>query len=1286
MKRTRTSLTVVIVVPFVLFLIFRAPFVSRAQQLQATSQENRLFESAQADWNNQQFDQALQKYRDFVQLYPNSPLAPDAHFQIGYYLSYVASADDAIAEYQQTIALAPGTHDAHEAKVGIAALKFWQQDLEGAYDLFRQVLVETQDWAMIKECVFRMKELDHLIQLQKIPEQRNAMVDCGPKSLEIILEQKHIKTSDQEMRTMISLGQQGATMEQLKEASERKGLAAWGVKVNTAQLRTLPSPFIVHIRPDHFVVVTNATKDKIEFTDPHKGNSYRTKEKFEKIWQGYALVFAKDIPSKLRSQVLSKADMESIRGGHHLHGMNLGGGGGNPATKFESDPNSCGGPGLPHWSVNMSNYNFLVSDTDFSYSGRGPAVGVTRLYNADDPREGVFGRSWTFNYEVFLTVSPNGNVDVKREDGKVDNFMSRGDGTFDPPRWIHDQLIKNPDGTYKLILKASKLTEFFNAQGKLAQITDRNNNSVTLQYDLNNRLVSVTDAVGRITQFTYNAAGKVSLITDPIGRKASFSYDANNNLVTTTDMAGNVSTFTYNGTSYMTSLTTPNGTTQVHMGTTPHFTEFPGLLKDIVDPLGNTTRYDTGDFIAWVFDARGNQTFYFNDSLAQTTQIEDPLGNKTFSTFSSATGDLIGVTDPNGKTTNMTYDSRGNVTSILDALGNTTSFTYDSNNNVTQIIDPLNHISTYQYDAKGNVTKLTDAKAGVTTFTYDSFGQMTSLTDGRGNKTSYAYDAAGNLRSAANPAGGITTYTYDGVGRPASVTDPQSQTFTYTYDGIDRVTRITQPGGATTNHNYSCCKLSSITDSSGTLNFVYDAANRLIRFTNGKNQAVQYAYDEKGNLTTLTYPDGKVVKYEYDIANRLTKVTDWLSNKTTYGYDPSGNLISSVNSNGTLTGYQYDAANRLMSLVNARTDGSLISAHNYALNGFGNRTDANPIQPVAPTIPLKNVTATYDSDNRLLTAGASTYTHDANGNLTATIGVLAANYTYDPFNRLTQAVTPGQTAQYQYDGMGNRIARSINGSVTNYVVDPRGSLSHVLAESDNGGNITSYFVYGIGLIAKIAPTNQTYFYHYDGSGSTIGLSDTSGSLVSMYAYDSYGNLTNSTEAVDNPFRYAGQAGVMDERNGLLYMRARYYQPGIGRFINKDPVEVLAGLNLYAYVLDNPISRFDPTGFWYIDFNFSAAYWLGVTGGVMVNPTGVYPYLGGGVGAGVGPTITWSPSEPTQGWNVGLQGAYGVAGQVGYGFGQGGGWFWEAGAGTPGISLTGYYVWGPWKWTGHGKCQ
>lgn len=111
--------------------------------------------------------------------------------------------------------------------------------------------------------------------------------------------------------------------------------------------------------------------------------------------------------------------------------------------------------------------------------------------------------------------------------------------------------------------------------------------------------------------------------------------------------------------------------------------------------------------------------------------------------------------------------------------------------------------------------------------------------------------------------------------------------------------------------------------------------------------------------------------------------------------------------------------------------------------------------------------------------------------------------------------------------------------------------------------------------------------------------------------------------------------------------------------------------------NNPVNRKDPLGLWYVDVNVSLGYWGGGTAGVLVNNSGVYPYAGGGIVSPPGGiSVTWSPSDPTTGWNVGLQGGYWGGGQVGYGFGEGGGPFWEGGFVTPGGSLTGYYVWDP----------
>jgi len=170
---------------------------------------------------------------------------------------------------------------------------------------------------------------------------------------------------------------------------------------------------------------------------------------------------------------------------------------------------------------------------------------------------------------------------------------------------------------------------------------------------------------------------------------------------------------------------------------------------------------------------------------------------------------------------------------------------------------------------------------------------------------------------------------------------------------------------------------------------------------------------------------------------------------------------------------------------------------------------------------------------------------------------------------LSQLTAGTNTYIYRYDGLGNRVAKIVNSVETRYVGG--------LAETDASGNITAYYVYGFGLISKITPSNESYHYHFDGLGNTIAITDVSGNVVNKYAYDEHGKVLNQEEAIPNPFKYVGQFGVMDEGNGLLYMRARYYDPEVGRFISKDPIGFAGGVNLYGYVANNPVNRVDPGG-------------------------------------------------------------------------------------------------------------
>jgi len=144
-------------------------------------------------------------------------------------------------------------------------------------------------------------------------------------------------------------------------------------------------------------------------------------------------------------------------------------------------------------------------------------------------------------------------------------------------------------------------------------------------------------------------------------------------------------------------------------------------------------------------------------------------------------------------------------------------------------------------------------------------------------------------------------------------------------------------------------------------------------------------------------------------------------------------------------------------------------------------------------------------------------------------------------------------------------------------------MSQVLCETDASGNITAYYIYGAGLLAKITPDGAEHYYHYDGLGSTVALTDEDGFLTDQYAYEPFGETANSIGSTDNPFRYVGRFGVMTEPDGTLFMRARFYDADSGRFLSKDPLEGVlrnpSGLHKYNYAWNNPLTKLDPDGQW-----------------------------------------------------------------------------------------------------------
>ena len=251
----------------------------------------------------------------------------------------------------------------------------------------------------------------------------------------------------------------------------------------------------------------------------------------------------------------------------------------------------------------------------------------------------------------------------------------------------------------------------------------------------------------------------------------------------------------------------------------------------------------------------------------------------------------------------------------------------------------------------------------------------------------------------------------------------------------------------------------------------------------------------------------------------------------------------------------------------------------YTYDSMGNRLSmATTTGNVSSTVIY-----TYDAGDRLLSAGGTTYTYDNNGNL---IGKNEVNgttlYGYDDAGRLTGVSLPGGTSiEFAYDGDGNRLSKSVNSGntteSTDYVWDVNGGLPQVLTET--GGEGTALSLYGLQRISMTDSSGEQIYYQYDGLGSVRGLSDDSGNTVARYSYDAFGEPDLITGQEDNNFLFTGEQ--MDSETGLIYLRARYYDPETGRFISKDPftgfATVPSSLNRYTYVQNNPALYTDPSG-------------------------------------------------------------------------------------------------------------
>jgi RHS repeat-associated protein len=756
--------------------------------------------------------------------------------------------------------------------------------------------------------------------------------------------------------------------------------------------------------------------------------------------------------------------------------------------------------------------------------------------------------------------------------------------------------ITEPNGstTYEKFNEAGEPLELIEAKGTTIE------RKTTTEYNTAYEPIKVTDPLAHVTTYEYSAAGDRTLEKDAEGDETKWTYDKTHDVETETTPKGEKTTYKRDSHGNVEAIERPGPSETTQKWSFKHAAN--GDLESETDPLSHETKFE--------YDSYG-------DKKAET----DPEGDKRTWSYDKD-GYVISEVSPRGNEegakasefeTTTERDAQERPKKVTDPLGHETSYAYDKNGNLESETDALGHTTKFVYDADNEKTKVEAANGTSTETAYDSEGQVKSKTDGNGKTTIYERNALEELTETIDPLERKTTREYDKAGNLEKLKDPEGRTTTFTYDKANRLTKKSYSEEATHKVEYSYDKDGDVTkmvDGTGTTETTYDVLDRPTEVKDGNSEVVKYEWN-LGNLTTkITYPNSKAVTREYDKANRLSKVTDWLSHSTTFSYNRDSELkgtifpttaadedLSEYNHADQLTKqtfkkeaetlaqltYARDKLGQLESTTQTGLPGKETSAYTYdkanrltegAGTGFEYDNAGNP----------KKIGATelkYDAASQLEKAGTTTYSFDKLGERTKQSPEKgpATSYGYDQAGNLKsiERKAEGEVSKiedsYAYDGNGLRQSETISGTTKHLAWDTAESPPLLLYDG------TNYYLYGPeGLpIEQIASETATYLHH-DQQGSTRLLTAQAGTTSGAYSFTPFGSTPAGAEGhtgtATTNLLYDGQYTSPD--TGLIYLRARVYDPATAQFMSVDPLMEATG-EAYGYAGENPVNGGDPGG-------------------------------------------------------------------------------------------------------------
>jgi RHS repeat-associated protein len=959
---------------------------------------------------------------------------------------------------------------------------------------------------------------------------------CGPmalKNLLLALGATHDKVFFlDEYRS----GPHGVTLDQVSRLADQAGLAHEIVFRQSAE--SVPVPSIVHWKVNHYAAIVGRVGDEFHIEDPTFGNDlWVTKEALDSEGSGYYLV--------PKPQILAQGRPVGIQEASHVFGMGqTGGNDENSTTPDDKNASSCGGSGAPGaesattpgsssgpplcgYNIKEMVVSLNLTDTPVGYAPpKGPPVFVTVSYNQREASQpGVFdffniSPKWTLNWLGYIQDYPQQvGIDVTRYvrgggEAVYSDYNSQT-GAFDP----------DPDDASTLVLVSTNPVRYENrfpdgsvevyahSDGEpdvrrvfLSQVIDPYGNTVTLNYDTQLRLKSMTDAIGRNTTFSYGLSAYpllVTEITDPFGRFAKLAYDSMGRLEQITDVIGLTSQFHYNASSLIDTLTTPYGVTSFSFGDNGN-----ERFLNATDPLGHTERVEYIQGVSVIpfsdpastvpagiiapFNVYLNyrDTYYWdghayavasgdytkarirhwthlasNNNLTANSieSIKYPFENRIWMNYPGQPDCCLGTA------VSGTYNSPSLIGRVLDdGTTQLTQNTYNLRGHLTDTVDPNGRETKYIYADDGiDLLQVLQRTSGsgfsqIAAFTYNAAHLPLTSTDASGQISHFTYNGAGQLTSRTNALGQVTRYEYDSQGRLTSIINANGKTAaSFIYDAVDRV--------------------ASSTDSEGyTINYQYDNANRMTRETYPDGTARQFVWNNL-DLTSVTDRQGKTTQYTYDAARNLIDIADPLGQHTKLSYyenrtlksltDPNGNATTwSIDVQNRVTGKQYADGSKITNTYEATTSrlhavaDAMNQVKQYAYNLDDTIATISYIHAVNPT---PDVRFNYDPYFPRVVS-----MEDGTGN---------TEYTYGPFGvpgalQLAQETSSflNQSVNYDYDPLGRLDQRRIGSHSETVVYDSIGRMTSdvnqlgVFAMTYLGetGQLTSRTLRGLPLIGS----------------------------------------------------------------------------------------------------------------------------------------------------------------------------------------------------------------------------